>query len=92
MKEKLCQFNVGDNVFWESQANGSTKRKEGTICAIVPAKVPAYRCVPENLKVGARRYDGFIRNHESYIVVVPTSRSVVLYWPRVKMLRRKGGR
>lgn len=78
----MSKFKVGVNVYWTSQANARTKRKHGTIVAIVPAG-----CAPEHsIPDGLRRVSsyGFGRNHDSYIVAVQGT----AYWPRVSALRR----
>lgn len=90
-------FKIGDKVTWSSQSGGSTTTKSGEVAGIVP---PRTYCnwhdlrgcnIDEKYKTLTRRFDGGLRNHESYIVMVKTGKtdkaSPVLYWPRVSSLR-----
>lgn len=92
-------FNLGDEVYWESQANSSTKKKRGKVVGIVSANRPMY-LMDLHIILGKGFEDkynlvaefGFMsRPHESYIVSVEQSgkRKPKLYWPRVSKLRRK---
>lgn len=87
------QMQIGDKVTWESQAAGSTTTKTGEIVVIVPAgKTPheAMTTAQRRQKL-PKRYDGWPRDHESYIVKVKIGKTdkamPVLYWPRVKGLQ-----
>lgn len=89
-------FQVGNKVYWESQAGGFTKRKEGTVLAIIPAGQLASVTAREINEQAGYIYSGFdnivgghSRNHESYLVLVPnkTKAGGKLYWPRVSALR-----
>jgi len=71
----------GDKVKWSSQANGSRKEKTGIVVEVVPAgRYPS----------GVGHADGRPRDHESYLVKVPTKSGKGMgkfYWPRVKDLK-----
>ena len=71
-------FKVGDRVKWKSHSQGIWKEKEGAVSQIVKAgDVPN-----EILRCGS-----LPRNHESYVVAVPSERgNPKLYWPRVSAL------
>lgn len=82
------EFKIGDRVTWESQAQGSTTKKTGTVIEVV-----GWRRRPSTI-----RHDG-TRDHESYVVEVqppPTkrgrARKPVRYWPVVSKLRGAPGR
>ncbi len=96
-------FKVGDKVKWESQAAASWTIKRGKIVAIVPKGIsPRHtdfgkvnnldvafgRTVAPNYRV---MFDGWPRNHESYLVEVPggkTSKAMPrLYWPFASKLK-----
>jgi hypothetical protein len=92
-------FNLGDEVYWKSQANGSTKRKRGKVVGAVSANRPMY-LMDLRIILGKGFEDkysvvaefGFMsRPHKSYLVAVDQGgkRKPKLYWPRVSKLRRK---
>ena len=68
------KFNMGDDVYWYSQAAGHVKHKEGSIVEIVAAgDKPKLMEIEPWVKA---------RNHESYVVWVKSK----LYWPLVRNL------
>ena len=85
---------IGDIVEWKSQAGGYSKRKRGTIVNIVPPhKGPLKYIVEAKEETGAAFSStaghGMSRDHESYIVHVPTKTGKgkgTLYWPKVRNL------
>ena len=85
---------IGDKVTWRSQAAGSTTDKTGEIVVVVPAFKCPHEAMSDKLKQKKlpRRYDGFLRDHESYIVAVKVGKTdkarPALYWPRVLSLRK----
>ena len=88
-------FQVGDRVMWESQAAGSLTVKTGKVAAIVPKDTaPNYFgfLKANGLLSHARMFDGWPRNHESYLIEVPGGKTPKakpkLYWPRVRQLRK----
>jgi len=87
-------FKLGDQVKWTSQAAGSTTTKTGEVVVIVPAgKTPREAMTDEQRRSSLpKRYDGWPRDHESYIVKVKIGKTdkamPALYWPRVKGLHR----
>lgn len=89
----MTRFKKGDNVTWSSQAGGVEKRKFGTVVIIVPARNPVAGYSDDAVEMtGARGLDapGLSRDHESYIVHVPTKNgrsNGKLYWPVVKKLQ-----
>jgi len=102
------KFTVGEAVQWTSQSGGYTKVKRGKIAAVVPGMAPGDRThylnhfIPKDLENTAGHpgpsvhFDGFQRNHECYIVFVPSDTGKGrghLYCPAVVNLRsptRKG--
>ena len=88
----MPQFKKGDLVTWSSQAGGYSKRKVGTVVSVVPKDTPVFQYNAIAMDdTGARGldYPGLSRDHESYIVHVPTktgSGKGKLYWPVVNKL------
>lgn len=88
---------VGDRVEWSSQAGGYKKKKTGEIIMVVNPGINARKVLLKDRKFGKlkRMFDGWPRNHESYLVkVIPGTTgnaSPVVYWPRVKGLKVVGG-
>lgn len=84
-------FKVGDKVRWQSQSSSSMTEKVGEIVAVVPSNesLRYFRTI-----IGKYRrlgVFGMSRNHESYLVAVPSKTGrgkPVLYWPRVRHLRK----
>ena len=78
-------FRIGDGVQWTSQANGSTRTKQGVVAEVVPA---AHK--PDRVRF-SRLYKhsgcGCARDHESYVVMVGNKP----YWPRANVLRPAAG-
>lgn len=70
-------FKVGDEVRWCSQAQGSSKQKQGRVIEVVPAGE-----IPNDIGGVSSP-----RNHESYVVHVGST----LYWPRVSHLKMASG-
>jgi hypothetical protein len=73
---------IKDKVTWKSQSGSYWKTKIGTISEVVPAgKMPAL--------TGSWSLS-LPRNHESYIVHVPSPKFGVgkYYWPRVSGLKK----
>ena len=81
-------FVCGDEVRWASQAQGTWKRKQGTVVAVVPAGMcPSdFQAVLVTGRVPSGGF-GQPRNHESYLVKVGNK----LYWPRTSQLWRSAG-
>lgn len=97
------KFEVGNTVEWTSQANGRHITKRGVIVSTIPANTrPIKSRALQKAREGAGKlgldkpgivartdFGGMARNHESYVVLVPTdnpNRSSRLYWPRVNAL------
>lgn len=86
MQEQV--FQIGDRVCWTSSAGGYTKRKAGTVVAIVPAGRRPEAYVPEGcvcaypLGFGANA-----RSENSYLVREGT-RSKKIRWPHTRWLAR----
>lgn len=79
-REPMKAFKLGDRVVWESQAQGSWKRKEGEVVEVVPAF---------GLPRLAGDGWGMHREHESYVVAVQTGKrktTLKHYCPRVSAL------
>jgi hypothetical protein len=83
------KFKMNQQVFWESQSAGVTKKKQGRILAVVDSgKRPDKEMYPSLYK-GAGV--GMQRNHESYVVGVDAGKtagsSIRVYWPLVSNLK-----
>lgn len=83
---------VGDKVFWESQSAGSMTQKKGTVIEVIPSHERPYSIDYPNHMI---KFDGWSREHESYLVEVPPQGKATknpakpkLYWPRVTHLKR----
>lgn len=79
--ETTKTFVEGNTVKWTSQAAGSWKEKVGVVVKVVPALT----MVPKGYNLYGRR------NHQSYIVHVPTKSGRgkgTYYWPIVSKLQR----
>ena len=77
---------LGDKVYWTSQAQGFTKRKEGVIVAVVPMNQDPKDYVPQDAGgvFFQLKFPGGFRDHESYLIRVGKKRT--LYWPLAKNL------
>ena len=76
---------MGDKVFWVSSSAGTTKRKEGEIVEVIPAKKDPQMGKKYGSK--SKHGGGWPRNHESYIVKVGN----YYYWPVVSLLKSAWG-
>jgi hypothetical protein len=76
------RFQIGDKVWWESQAGGFRTTKHGTIVQIVAGdKRPDFERFP------SLRDSGWQRGHDSYVVeVLDPPRQPKYYWPRARAL------
>ena len=84
-------FKLGQQVEWTSQANGCTRTKRGTIVRVIGSGQPFNAREFPGLQKGAPT--GLPRQHESYIVHVPTKTGLGKgrhYWPLVSQLRLVG--
>lgn len=83
------KIEAGSKVKWASQAQGHHKEKVGVVVQVVPAGERPNRERFLDLYKGAGVGCG--RNHESYVVAVPTGKKGMgkpkHYWPRVSALR-----
>lgn len=86
------RFKVGDKVKWWSQSSGWGGLKIGEIVLVVPEdRSPSPNLLREDFpdcSINAMKNPGMGRDHESYIVRVPsgTKAKDKLYWPRVSKL------
>lgn len=91
-------FQVGQVVEWQSQANGTTVTKRGEVLAVIAPNT--YMCGSDLIQILGfdykRRFNvsslgwGDKRNHTSYLIAVPGKTSKAkpkLYWPRVSALK-----
>lgn len=86
--KKYPTFQLGQTVEWTSQANGCTRTKRGTIVCVVDAGRSVNAKEFPGLQKGAPV--GMARQHESYIVRVPSRPGAGKgrhYWPLVSQLR-----
>ncbi len=87
------QFKLGDKVEWWSQSSGWRGLKIGEIALVIPeGKSPSPDLLKEDFpacSLNAMKNPGMGRDHESYIVRVPsrTKAKDKLYWPRVSALQ-----
>ena len=87
------QFKLKDEVVWVSQSYGVRSLKTGKIVVVIPTyKTPDCALLREDFpdcSTDAMKNPGFGRDHESYIIRVPsrTKAKDKLYWPRVSALR-----
>jgi len=85
-KIEIQEFNLGDEVQWGSQSQGSWKFKQGFIAQIVPPLIRPDATEWPQLFTGAG--PGSARKSKSYIVKVGNR----IYWPfasKLKMVRAK---
>lgn len=92
----MKNFKVGDPVFWKSQSGGYSKEKFGNIHYIIPPNESVLtQNHSNNFNPGyygkyTQMFDGGLpRDHESYIVIVPSKSGKgksKIYWPRVSAL------
>lgn len=86
-------FKIGDKVEWTSSAAGTTKTKQGSVIAVLPeGGMPRDVIRLEEQRLYKVMVDArsLYRNHESYLVSVPTKSGrgrPRLYWPRVSALK-----
>lgn len=78
-------FDIGDEVEWTSSSNGTTKKKQGVVEAVIPK---GSRPTPKQCKE-ADAY-GYGRDHESYVVRCGKTDKCngKLYWPRASALTK----
>ncbi|NJM09418.1 MAG: hypothetical protein HC883_00510 [Bdellovibrionaceae bacterium] len=79
---KCMKFKKGNDVKWQSQANGNWKHKRGEIVAVVPAGVLPDHLKYPGLRLAARR----TRNQVSYII--REFKTGKHYWPWTGPLRK----
>lgn len=83
---------VGDIVTWTSQSQGFSRTKTGKVILVVPAGKHPFELMSKELKDLQRMYDGWARDHESYVVEVQTGKTPkskpALYWPRTSWLKK----
>lgn len=76
-------FEIGDKVFWVSQAAGNSRRKEGEVVEVVPKNA---RPKSKLSAVGGKS-----RGHESYVVkakaIGTLTEKTKTYWPIVALLQ-----
>lgn len=89
---------VGDTAEWESQGQGKTTIKRGTVLYLLPPKISPARMVMELGKTHRVMFKtsdwSYLhgRDHESYLISVKrgkTEKSLPgLYWPDTRRLRK----
>ena len=79
---KHQKFKLGQMVEWTSQANGNKRTKIGIVVKVVR---PYYsgKNIHEDFKTKSRGS----RDHESYVVCVPSPEGAEFFWPRVHGLK-----
>lgn len=77
-------FAVGDVVAWNSSSNGTTRQRQGVVCAIVPAGVHPREIGYPELNLTAV----FPRKYQSYLVAVTLPRTTQYFWPLAGKLRK----
>lgn len=66
---------IGKEVTWTSQAQGSDKSKTGKVIAIVPAKKNADMLLPKDVKASHVKYDSRVSIYDRVLVAVPAGKS-----------------
>ena len=85
---------IGEFVAWRSTSNGSTKEKRGKIVSVVPPHGKPDKYIEDATEGTGASFSSsagpaMARDHESYIVHVPTKTGKgkgTLYWPKVRNL------
>lgn len=75
-------FKLGQMVEWTSQANGNKRTKIGIVIRVLPAHFP-FQWLNEHYKTKSRGN----RDHESYLVCVPSPDGAEFFRPRVSQLK-----
>jgi hypothetical protein len=82
--------NIGQNVTWTSQANGSAKTKTGKVLVILKAGRPAYKVMPPSSdQFRMVRFDmenrtlTVLRSHVRFDSYIPLSDRVLVEVPRM---------
>lgn len=92
METQQVKFGVDDRVRWVSQAGGYEKIKHGIIYKVILAGESPHLSAEDIMKFNVSALDsGFARNHENYIVRVPSKTGKgkdKLYRPVVSKLER----
>ena len=85
---------VGKEVSWVSQSQGSEKRKTGKVLAIVPVKASAKKLIPETAKKSHVKFDVNISlTNERVLVAVPAGKTGAVthyYCPNMSILVAQG--
>ncbi|MFM7008256.1 MAG: hypothetical protein ACKO0Z_02790 [Betaproteobacteria bacterium] len=79
------KLHIGVEVEWSSSSNGSTTTKRGVVEDVIKPKT-----TPTHAQKKEADAYGLPRDHESYLVRVPTKTGKGkgrLYWPRVSAIR-----
>ena len=74
---------LGSMVEWTSQANGNPRTKIGVVIKVLEPNYP-----PEWLNKEYKTKSRGKRDHESYLVCVPSPDGTEFFWPRVKDLKK----
>lgn len=94
VQKELQKFKIGDKVWWESQAQGTTARKYGQVIVVVnPWENPSlyFEGVERSHNATVAYGGGSPRDEESYLVLVRRygvrgPGKAKIYWPKVKNL------
>ncbi len=88
--KQLKKFELGDLVSWESQSQGWTTVKCGTIVQIVKQGIKP-NFIPFHGTHSVLYGGGFGRNHESYLIEVPHpgKGKPRIYWPNANNLQKE---
>lgn len=81
-KKQLPKFKMGDMVEWTSQANGNPRTKIGVVIKIVRPGFPG-KLIHEDYGTKSRGD----RDHESYVVCIPSPDGTEFFWPKVGGLK-----
>lgn len=82
-KKPTPSFSIGQLIEWTSQANGNARTKIGIVVDVLK---PCYPTEWVNAKYKTRSH-GHARDHESYIICVPSPDGAEFFWPRVHGLK-----
>ena len=89
--QNQTQFAIGNRVYWVSQAQGNTRKKRGTIIAVVAPHESWRKAINRVGSTHTLSSFGMPRNTVSYLIVArqvgKQEKKPKLYWPLVRHLK-----
>lgn len=95
----MKEYEIGDNVAWVSQSQGTWTKKVGTVTQVIPAGTFLSRIIDSsyyrrNFSLRVDFPNAMRRKDISYLVAVPpkegSNAKWLLYWPNTKKLEDAG--